>query len=215
MGQQSVKDFLGKKYKEMDFTGEWEASFGRPESNFRCLIYGEPKNGKTEFCIKLTKYLSNFTKVYYYSFEQKFSKSLQDALKRNKMEEVRGKVLFSDGETLEQIKERFRKKNSPGACIIDSRDYMGLTDKQFQELIEQCPNKIFIVICWERGGKPKGEHAKNMLFMIDVSIRVKNFKAEVRSRFGGNEPFVIWDKKVAKQEPVVTQISLFNGTKSA
>jgi len=190
-----IKEFLDKKFTELPFDGEWEASFGRPEKNFKCLIYGEPGNGKTEFAVKLTKYIAKFTKVYYNSYEQKHSKSLQDALKRNNMRDVTGRVIFADGESLEEMIERLGKRNSPGACIIDSRDYMGLTDKQLQLLIETFPHKIFIIICWEQGQKPKGQHAKSMLFMVDIKIRVKDFRAQMRSRFGGNHDFIIWDKK--------------------
>lgn len=189
-----INEFTRKEYKTFAFADEWLASFGEPEKNFRALIYGEPGNGKTEFCIKLAKYMASFTKVYYNSYEQGFSKSLQDALKRNRMYEVNGKVIFANGESLEDMIERLGKRNSPSVVIIDSRDYMDLTNKQLQKLIDLFPHKSFIIICWEVAKKPAGAYAKKMLFMVDVKIRVKDFKAQFRSRFGGNEDFVIWDK---------------------
>lgn len=206
MGVFGINEFMRKEYKTYSFTGEWLASFGEPEKNFRALIYGEPGNGKTEFCIKLAKYLAGFTKVYYNSYEQGFSKSLQDALKRNKMHEVNGKVIFADGESLEDMTARLGKRNSPSVAIIDSRDYMDLTNKQLQRLIDLFPHKSFIVICWETAKKPSGAYAKKMLFMVDVKIRVKDFKAQFRSRFGGNEDFIIWDKGAKK----AAQPDLFN-----
>jgi len=210
-----ITDFYDKTYKELEFDGEWLASFGKPEKNFKCCVYGASGNGKTEFVIKLTKYLARFTKVYYNSFEQKFSKSLRDAIIRNCMKEVTGKVIFADGESVAEMKRRLSKKNSPGAIVIDSRDYMNLTMEQFKELIEAFPAKCFIVICWSEGTKPKGDHAKAIEYMCDVKIFVKDFKANMRSRFGGNQPFVVWDKGGAKKEPEVTQINLFKGSKSA
>jgi len=36
--------------------------------------------------------------------------------------------------------------------------------------------------------------------MVDIKIRVQNFKAYPRCRFGGNVPYVIWNKPKAKQE---------------
>lgn len=207
-----ISEFLKINFTELPFDGEWLASFGKPEKNFKALVYGEPGNGKTEFMVKLTKYLAQFTKVYYNSYEQKFSKSLQDAIRRNNLHEVTGRVIFGDGEPYSKMLHRLSQRNAPGACIIDSRDYMGLTDKQLQYMIEKFPNKIIIVICWEQAQKPKGQHAKSMLFMVDIKIRVVDFRAQMRSRYGGNNDFVIWDKpgsKGAKAPAKTAQSDLF------
>jgi hypothetical protein len=198
MATTGITDFLNKKYKELEFEGEWLASFGRPEKNFKCCVSGASGNGKTEFVIKLAKYMARFTKVYYNSHEQKFSKSLRDALHRNNMTEVNGKVIFADGESVEEMVERLGKKNSPGAIIIDSRDYMKLTIDQFIMLVERFPKKCFIVICWASGKEPKGQHAKDIEYCCDVKIFVKDFKANMRSRFGGNKAYDIWPERNAK-----------------
>jgi hypothetical protein len=178
-------------------------------------VYGDSGNGKTEFVVKLTKYIARFTKVYYNSHEQKFSKSLMDALRRNKMQEVNGKVIFADGESVEKMVDRLSKRNSPGAVIIDSRDYMNLTADQFKLLVQTFPHKCFIVICWSTGSKPKGSHAEAIEYMCDIKIRVKDFVAHMRSRFGGNKNFIIWDKGIQKNEPQVTTIPLNKPRKSA
>jgi len=215
MATTGINDFLKKSYKELEFTGRWAASFGKPEKNFKCCISGASGNGKTEFVVMLSKYLAQFTKVYYNSYEQKFSKSLRDSLRRNNMQDVNGKVIFADGESVEVMKRRLSKRNSPGAVVIDSRDYMNLTIDQFKDLTESFPNKSFIVICWATGNKPKGTHAEGIEYMCDVKIMVKNFTAHMRSRFGGNENFIIWDKPAAKSEPQVVQIGLNKPSKSA
>lgn len=176
------------------FEGEWKASFAEPEKNFRAIIYGHPGNGKTEFCIKLAKYLAGYTKVYYNSFEQGISKSLQDALARNGMMDVQGKVIFGDKESVEEMHERLSKRNGPSVVVIDSRDYMNLTTAQFKGLIEAFPHKAFVIVCWEAGGKPKGEYAKAIEYMCDIKIHVRNFRAYPRCRYGGNVPFVIWNR---------------------
>ncbi|PLW90008.1 hypothetical protein [Mucilaginibacter sp.] len=217
MATTGINDFLNKKYKELDFDGEWLASFGKPEKNFKCCVAGASGNGKTEFVIKLTKYLASFTKVYYNSHEQKFSKSLRDALQRNNMREVNGKVVFADGESVEEMDERLGKRNSPGAIVIDSRDYMKLTIDQFVFLINKYPHKCFIVICWASGSKPKGSHAEAIEYCCDVKILVKDFKAHMRSRFGGNKPFDIWPERnnKAKTPAKGEQSDLFSTTLSA
>ena len=213
-----ITDFYKKEFSELDFDGRWVDSFGRPERNFKALVYGASGNGKTEFMVMLAKYLAKFTKVYYNSYEQKHSKSLQMAIIRNNLNEVAGKVIFADGEPFNEMTERLKKRNSPGAIILDSRDYMELTANQFKKLIELFPRKIFIVVCWEEANKPQGSHAKAMLYMVDVKIRVKNFRAEFRSRFGGNKDYIIWDKPVQETEPAlknITKINLFKASKSA
>lgn len=189
-----ITDFMSREFDSYPFEGRWLDSFGEPEKNFRAIVYGMSGNGKTEFCIQLTKYLASFTKVYYNSYEQGISKTLQDALRRNNMQEVAGNVIFGDKENYREMTERLSKKNSPKVCIIDSRDFINLTAEQFRILIKKFPTKSFVVVCWEAAGKPKGEYAKAIEFMCDIKIRVHSFIAVPRSRYGGNKPFVIWDK---------------------
>ncbi len=190
-----ITEFLERQFITYPFDGEWAATFGEPERNFRTLIFGKPGQGKTEFCIMLAKYMAGFTKVYYNSFEQGITKSLQDALKRNNLQEVAGKIIFGDKESFDEMMQRLGNKNSPSMCIIDSRDYMNLTTQQYKQLVERFPRKSFVIVCWESGGKPRGEYAKQIEFMCDVKIRVSGFKAYPRSRFGGNQDFIIWNRK--------------------
>lgn len=197
-----INEFLLRKFVTYDFDGPWAATFGEPERNMKCIIWGNPGNGKTEFCIKLAKYMAQFTKVYYNSFEQGVCKTLQDALKRNSMQEVTGRVIFGDQETFDEMMHRLSNKNSPGVCIIDSRDYINLTTEQFKKLIDAFPRKCFIVVCWQSGGKPRGEYAKQIAYMCDVKIQIRDFVAYPRSRFGGNQKFVIWERKASAGQQV-------------
>lgn len=190
-----VSEFLARSFDCYNFEGPWLDSFAEPEKNFRMLVYGHSGNGKTEFCIQLAKYMARYTKVYYNSFEQGVSKSLQDALRRNNMQEVTGKVIFGDRETFEEMLERLGARNAPQVVFIDSRDFINLTQAQFKRLIELHPRKAFIVVAWEAGGRPKGEHAKSIEYICDIKVRVHQFKAYPRCRYGGNMPFVIWDRK--------------------
>lgn len=190
-----ITAFLERKFDTFPLEGAWLAALGEPEKNFKMILFGKPGNGKTEFAIQMAKYFAQFTKVYYNSFEQGISKTLQDALKRNNMQEVVGRVVFGDKETFEEMMQRLSGKNAPQIVIIDSRDYLNLTGQQYKALTEAHPRKAFVIICWESGGKPKGEHAKAIEYMCDIKCYVRNFVMEPRSRFGGNEKFVIWDRK--------------------
>lgn len=213
-----VTDFYDKKFSELNFTGAWLDSFGTPERNFKALVYGGSGNGKTEFMVMLGKYLATFTKVYYNSHEQKHSKSLQMAVIRNNLKEVAGKIIFADGEPFDEMVSRLKKRNSPGAIILDSLQYMNLTANQYKQLVQMFPRKIIIVVSWEQANKPQGSHAEAILYMVDVKIRVKNFRAEFRSRFGGNKDFIIWDKPTqgnAKQPAKSAQSELFSTSLNA
>lgn len=190
-----ITQFLERKFDTYALDGAWLAALGEPEKNFKMILFGKPGNGKTEFAIQMARYFAGFTKVYYNSFEQGISKTLQDALRRNNMQDVVGKVIFGDKETFDEMMQRLSGKNAPQIVIIDSRDYLNLTGAQYKALTEAHPRKAFVIICWESAGKPKGEHAKAIEYMCDIKAYVRNFVMEPRSRFGGNEKFVIWDRK--------------------
>lgn len=187
-----VQDLLKKQFVTYDFAGPWLASFGEVERNFRMLIYGESGNGKTEFVVQLAKYLANFGKVYYNSFEQGVSKSLQAAFLRNDMEEVQGRLIIGDKDSYYELERRMAARNSPKFCIIDSIDYMELKTEQYKQLVQKFPHKAFIMICWSVGKHPKLQVSKDIEYMVDIKVRVHEYKAYPRSRFGGNKHFVIW-----------------------
>ena len=201
-----VAEFLARKFDVLPFEGKWKDSFAEPEKNFRMVVYGKPGNGKTEFCIQLAKYISQFKKVFYNSYEQGISKSLQDAIVRNNMEECKGRVMFGDRVNFKDLMAKLKGRNSAQVVFIDSRDNMGLTYHQYDRLVKTFPRKSFIIICWESSGKPKGEHGKSIEFMVDIKLHVRNYRAYPRCRFGGNRPYVIWDK------PNNRERNLFNQT---
>ncbi|MDP2061331.1 MAG: hypothetical protein U1C58_06175 [Flavobacteriaceae bacterium] len=189
-----ITEFLNKKFDAYPFGGNWLKSFGEPEKNFVMHVCGTSGNGKTEFSVQLAKYMAQFTKVLICSYEQGISKSLQDSLIRNDMSEVSGKVLFTGNEPIHELVLRLKKRASPAVVIIDSLDYMRLTTDQFKFLRKTFPRKSFIVVSWSSGDKPKSQYAKDIEYMSDIKIYVRNFKAYPQSRFGGNQPFIIWDR---------------------
>lgn len=195
-----VGDLINKNFVTYDFTGEWADSFGEVERNFRMLLYGDSGNGKTEFVVQFAKYLAGFGKVYLNSFEQGLSKSLQTAFIRNDMMEVAGDLIIGDKDSFTEIMRRMGARNSPKFCIIDSLDYMNLTAEQYKELVETYPHKSFVIVCWSAGRKPKMQAAKDIEYMADIKVRVHEYKAYPRSRFGGNVPYVIWPEYWKKKK---------------
>ena len=137
--------------------------------------------------------------VYYNSFEQGISKTLQQAIRRNGFADVAQKITFGDKESYEQMCERLSRRNGPRFCFIDSRDYMDMTLEQFKELETRFPGKAFIIICWQEGKQPRSVHGQNILYRVDVRVFVKDFVASVQSRFEGDEPYIIWREGAIKR----------------
>ena len=170
-----VTNFLAKSFNVFPFEGEWLESFGEPEKNFTMVLYGDPGNGKTEFAVKFTKYLTNFGRVAYCSYEQGISKSLQDAFKRNKMEDESGKIIITSGGSFSDLIDLLKRNRSPQIIMIDSLDYMRLTTEQFKTLIKLFPRKAFVIICWSKNEHPKSQYAKDIEYMADIKSYVKDF----------------------------------------
>jgi hypothetical protein len=190
-----ITEFLAKEFITYDFEGAWKDCLGEPERNFTMCVYGSSGQGKTSFCIAFAKYLTQFTRVYYNTFEEGISKTIQDALRRYNMQEVAGKMVFGDMESVAEMDERMGRRGSPGVYFIDSRDYLNLTAAQFKRLRDKHPRKAIIVICWAKTGQPKGDYAKAIEYMCDIKVYVHDLVANPRSRFGGNVPFVIGKKR--------------------
>lgn len=195
-----VTQFLEKSFDVFDIGDEWLASFGEIEKNFKMSVTGDSGHGKTELVVKFIKELclKNRIKADYFSYEQGHSKSLQDAILRNKMDEVKGKVMFMTGGTFDELFTRLKRRASAKIVVVDSQDYSELTTKQYKLLVKTFPRKSFIVTSWANKEKPANKAARDIEFMSDVKIYVNNYKARPRSRYGGNKTFVIWDKKDAK-----------------
>ena len=196
-----INDFLSLKFHDYPFTGEWLAAFGSPEKNFKMLIYGPEKNGKTDFTMKLCKYLGTFGKVYYNSSEEGRSKTMQETIRRNNMQEVAGRVLFLHKEDITTLMERLHRKGSPRFVVIDSLDYMELTDNDYKTLTDAFPRKAFIFICWsDPKDNPLLTSAKMIAKRVDIKVKVKQWVAYPTSRFsselGGNKPLKFHDKTI-------------------
>lgn len=188
-----IKEFLRKKFTLLPIPEEWAKHFGELPERFTMGIYGFTGNGKTDYAIKIAKMLSAFGNVLYNSPEQGVSKSLQMCIDRNNMDEVKGKVIFVC-DTYEELVLRLDKRKSARFVFLDSRDQMNLTTEQFYLLEKKFPKKSFIVLLYEKGAKPKGEHGISILFRCDIKMRVRLFIAMGTSRFGGGEDYMIWEK---------------------
>jgi hypothetical protein len=197
----SVSNVLSKKFNPLEFSGEWEATLGKPDKAFSAIIWGGTTNGKTEAAIKFAKYLTNFGKVAYDSLEQGLSATIQQALIRNHMDTLGNSFMLLDREPFDELIIRMNKPKSPDFLFIDSVQYTRITKAQYYQLKELMlkKGKGIIWISQAKGSLPKGALADDIMFDVDLKLWVEGFKLFPDGRLnGGGEPFVIWAQKAAK-----------------
>lgn len=189
------------KFNPALFEGAFKAALGRPELKGSWLIFGNSGSGKTTFALQLAKYLTNFVdKVAFDSLEQGLSLSLQKVWKRVNMEDVGSKIILLDKEGISDLRARLQKRKSPGVVIIDSvMCLVGLRMADYQKLISDFPNKLFIFIAHEdERGKPTPAIAEKIRKLSDIKMRVAGYKVFTTTRFEdrdkgeGGEDYVIW-----------------------
>ncbi|MBP4139657.1 hypothetical protein [Flavobacterium geliluteum] len=197
----SVSNVLSKKFNPLGFSGEWEATLGKPDKAFSAIIWGGTTNGKTEAALKFAKYLTNFGKVAYDSLEQGLSATIQQALIRNHMDTLGNSFMLLDREPFDELIIRMSKPKSPDFLFIDSVQYTRITKAQYYQLKELMlkKGKGIIWISQAKGSLPKGALADDIMFDVDLKLWVEGFKLFPDGRLnGGGEPFVIWAQKAAK-----------------
>ena len=195
----SVDELETTKFDVMDFKGSWLDCLGRPEKAGVWIIYGESYHGKTNFTVKLAKYLTGFVKnkVLINSLEEGKTESFRLTSLRSDLASVKDKILLGNRVPMARVVERLRKQRSPEVIITDSIQFTDLNKKTYQKLIEDFPKKLFIFISNADGKIPRGALAKHVKNAAMIKIRVEGFKAFPESRFGGGEPYVIHAEKAA------------------
>lgn len=190
----TVNDIRDYKPLVLPFENEWLASIGSPELKGGWIIWGNSANGKTRFALKLAKYMANFVRVAYDSLEEGLSLSMQKAIIDVGMSDVKRSFVLLDKETVPMLRERLTKQRSPQVVIIDSLQYTGMTYKDYTTLINDFPHKLFILVSHADGREPRGNVGKAIKYDAFVKIYVEGYKAFAQSRYGGGEPFVVWQK---------------------
>ena len=187
----------------MKFTGRWKDSFGCPSPFGVWLIYGQSGCGKTSFSLQLTKYLTQFDRVVYWTLEQGNTQSFQESWLRERMEECGSDVLIADDdESLASIQRVMGQKRGRGILIIDS--LTPLRARQFnvnsyEMFRKRMKTKLLVWISHEKQGLPDTAVGDYILKLADLKIRIEGFKAAVNTRSGeALRDFVIWEKGCAE-----------------
>jgi predicted ATP-dependent serine protease len=193
----SSTDLNSKKFNLAEFTGQWKSFIGQPEIKGSWLIHGDSGHGKTVFTVKLAKYLGQFGRVHLNSLEEGESESMRVAWNREEIDSKKDQVYLLDREPLEMVYARLRqKRNAPTFVIFDSVQFMrGFTLDQYQHLLNEFRNKLFVFTSHADGKKPKGSLAGDILYNSFVKIRVEGYRAFSKSRYGGTGYYDIWPER--------------------
>ncbi|MCT4580808.1 MAG: hypothetical protein N4A35_05265 [Flavobacteriales bacterium] len=194
----SISELYTTNFKVLDFQGDWDACIGKPELAGSWLIWGKSGNGKTRFTLQLCKYLTQFGKVAYNSLEEGASLSMRKAFVETGMEEVKRRIVLLDQEPISDLIERLKKRKSPDIIAIDSVQYTGMNYDTYRELRKTFPKKLFILISHADGKEPSGRVAKSIRFDAFVKIWVEGYKAFPTSRYGGGQPYTVWQQGADK-----------------
>lgn len=191
----SMAQLMKTTLKGLPFEGVWLASLGKPELTGSWLIWGNSGNGKTRFALQVAKYLTTFNKkVAYDSLEEGVSLSMKKSLIDCNMQEVARRFLLLDKEPIPDLVARLEKQKSPDIVIIDTIQYTGLNYTEYKNLRDRFRNKLFILISHADGRYPAGRVARSIRYDASVKIWVGGYRAFPVSRYGGGEPYTIWEE---------------------
>lgn len=190
----NIRDIQEYKPTVLDFTGEWLEAVGRPELTGSWILWGNSSNGKTSLALQIAKYMAQFGRVDYNSLEEGLSLSMQQAINQVGMSDIGTGFYLLDKEPIKEMVKRLRKRRSANVIIIDSLQYAGITYQEYKQLMNEFRNKLFIFVSHADGAHPKGNVAKSIRYDANVKMFVENFYTIPQSRYGGGEPFIIWQK---------------------
>lgn len=194
----SVAELLSRRRRVMEFEGEWLSMMGQPEMSGSWIVWGASGSGKTRFALRLCKYLTQFGRVAYNSLEEGDSESLARAFDEVGMTEVAKRIILLDGEPIKELSERLLKRKSPDIIVVDSLQYTGMTYTDYRKLKAAHRNKLFIFISHADGKEPSGKVAKSVRYDSFIKIRTEGYRAFPVSRYGGGEPYIIWEEEANK-----------------
>lgn len=203
----SVDELLKKKFTELPLEGKFKDLIGSPERSGSWIIWGLSGMGKTTFNMQLAKHLTKFGKVEYNTLEEGTRKSMQLAVKENRMHECRkGSFKILNKLSIPELKDRLRMHKAAKIVFIDSAQYTFLDKRGYKELQREFPNVLFIWVSHAKGKEPYGALAESIRYDADVKIHVHGFRAYSKSRLNRgtvSKPYTIWEEGAKDYDSVL------------
>jgi len=170
----SSVDFADLEFDTIGLKGKWYHLIGDPSPNFKAMVSGKPKLGKSTLCIELAGYLArHHGKVLYVAKEEGLDLTLQQKLNDKDVAHPNldvASVLPDDLAPYDFI-------------FIDSVARMGLKPEELNRLEQAYPTKAFVyVFQTTKDGRFRGANA--FQHNVDVVIEVpEKGKAVQMGRF--------------------------------
>jgi len=182
-----------------DFEGRFLNSIGRPEKIAKWFITGPSFSGKSSFTFSLCNYMTRFGVINYNSFEEGDSETVKSKIMDYGLQDKDGLIKFLPGEPIADFKIRMMRRNAASFGVIDSVQHSGMNKAQYLDLVD--------TLCKPKKGKSllfinhwiKNDFSKFIKHDSDIKIEIIGFVAHIESRYGGNEPFVIWEEEARKR----------------
>lgn len=191
----SLNQLKAKKFKFLDDVPEKiKASFGMLIKNFILIIYGDSGNGKSNLLIQLLKCFATHGRCLYVALEEGHGYSMQKLVNEYLGDEYSGKVVFADHTmTYQRLWERLEGQRKEQFIFIDSIQYWNINYEMYKKMKEKFPTKTFVFISHAKGKKPEGKTACDIEYDATIKVRVEGYIGFMKSRLGGNKPYVIWE----------------------
>jgi len=168
--------FLGATFDTLNFTGKWANFIGKPDRNFKIMIFGKAGSGKSTFALKFAYYLASDIglRVLYVAGEEKLGYTLHEKIVRL--------GISSPNLYINDVLPKDLSKYD--VAFIDSVNTFNLEPSDLERLPK---NKAYAYIfqCTKDGnyrGSQAFEHN------ADAVIECENMTARMgKNRFGGKE----------------------------
>lgn len=185
---------LGLRRRSLELPADLRDAFGEPEACGTWFVWGKSGSGKSSFVMHLARALSHHERVLYESLEEGTSLSFQHLLARSQMQRCGGNFLVAQ-DTLEEMKERLRKRRSPRVIIIDSIQYTGMSWTDYRKLVDEFADRLFVIISQVRGTQPADRMAMRVMYDAMLKIYVEGYRAHSKGRFRGPRGYyTIWEE---------------------
>lgn len=162
------EDVLNVEIKKIGYTGRFLDLIGNPSKGFFAIVFGLPKNGKSNLCFQWAEYSAEFGKTLYILTEETIkSGTVQDKIKQNKVSKFDFIECLNQNDFLASIKT-IKKYTT---VYIDSLTKLEIEAKMFDEIRAENPNISFVaVLQTTKKGQFKGsqEFAHNCDIIINV-----------------------------------------------
>lgn len=184
----SSVDFADLEFDTIGLRGKWYHLIGDPSPNFKGMISGKPKLGKSTLCIEFAGYLArHHGKVLYVAKEEGLDYTLQQKLTSKD-------VVHPNLDVASVLPDNLAPYNF---IFIDSVTRMNLKPEDLDKLEKSYPDKAFVyVFQTTKDGKFRGANAfqHNVDVVIDVP---EKGKAVQMGRFNQGGEMEIFEEEIS------------------